>query len=117
MFKNLIFFEYFEYLEKECELRLRIILDKKVNNIELDDNEKGLIAGYMFYSLLNHCGNCHDGPDLYTLGIISRYGSGEFNKEQLEIIKEINAEVREERYKEMINDYNHIELPINGKNK
>jgi len=97
--KKLDYSEYFNYLKKECELNLRIILDKSFTNIELTDNEKDLIEKYMFFSLQELTSHLSEGPNLCTLELISTYGSGDFNKNELEAIKDIYIGIREVKIK------------------
>lgn len=86
-----------DYLKKECELNLRVILHKYCMNMELTEDESDLIEKYMFFSDEELLSTFSDGPDDVTLGLVSHFGYGDFNEEELNLINEIHSKISESR--------------------
>lgn len=90
--KNSIFdnLEYHKYLKKVCEYNIRSILLNYYNGKELTDKEKETLRNYSLFS-----GSFYDGkdsPDSSDIRLQSKFGSGDFDYEELDLIRRINNE-------------------------
>ncbi len=77
-------FNYFEYLKIKCEIAIREVIKAYLNGEELEHEAFDIIGKYMFYSA-NFYGQEPTDMDLI---LISRFGSGEFNFDEKDIIYE-----------------------------
>lgn len=95
--KNKMFeyYEYNEYLKKVCEYNIRSILLNYYNGKEITDEERETIGKYLFFSSCFYAGNA-DGPSLSDLRLQSRFGSVNFDYEELNLIRKINEEKKQD---------------------
>ena len=81
-------FDHNKYLEKICEYNIRSILANYYSGKELTIEEEETIRQYIFFSS-NFYARKAEGPDLNDLKLKSCFGSGNFDLEELQLIKEI----------------------------
>ena len=81
---------YVVYQQKECELRLRIILNKWYHNEPLTDQDFHLVSGYTFYTFGGF--SDADGPDPVSFNSMIQYASGNFSQEEKEMLKAIDKQ-------------------------
>lgn len=81
-------FDHNKYSEKICEYNIRSILANYYSGKELTIEEEETIRQYIFFSS-NFYARKVEGPDLNDLKLKSCFGSGNFDLEELQLIKEI----------------------------
>ncbi len=73
-------------------------MQKYFNNEELFLEDENIISGYLFFSNPELISDYNgDGPDFFTLNSIYIYGSGNFNEEEIEVIKQIDRRIKENK--------------------
>ncbi len=97
-YKLFNYYEYNEFLKKICEFKIRVIIDKyctgrEINNKDIETIEKYLLFSKRFYG----DGEFAEGPNLNDLRLMSSFGSGNFDSEELQLIHKINK-VRKKVY-------------------
>jgi hypothetical protein len=87
------YFNYYKYLGIICEIRIRKIINKYLNGMELKASDLELIHSYFQYFQVDISDqNKLDGN---LIGQMYRYGSGDFTSEEMEILTKIsNMEIK-----------------------
>ena len=90
-YKLFNYYEYNEFLKKICEFKIRVVIDKyctgrEINQKDIETIEKYLLFSKRFYG----DGEFAEGPNLNDLRLMSSFGSGNFDSEELQLIYKIN---------------------------
>lgn len=80
------YFDEHEYLKKMCEIRIRNIMTRYYNGKELTEKDIEIISKYKFFSNPTIYQGSSEGQDFLTLRLISSFGSGNFESNELEFI-------------------------------
>lgn len=77
----------YSYYEINCELNLRMIMDKHLKGEKLSEGEIDTAGKYLFFSTLPFP---HDGPSMSDLLWKSMFGAGNFSSKELNLITDIS---------------------------
>lgn len=94
-------FDYNKYAEKICEYNIRSVLANYYSGKELTTEEEDIIKQYIFFSSNFYAGKA-EGPDLNDLRLKSCFGSGNFDLEELQLIKEIYENTQKQNNQDKI---------------